>query len=104
MSKSTITPIKPSKQSKLRWKPHAYMKKALKFVLTNSCAGLLLDPGLGKTSISLAAIKILIKEKIIDHAIVIAPLRPCYLVWPKEIEKWEDFKDLSYTILHGKHK
>lgn len=104
MLKSTTTPTKLSKQSKLQWKPHAYQKKALRFVLQNSCAGLLLDPGLGKTGISLAAIKMLIKEKIIDHALVIAPLRPCYLVWPKEIEKWEDFKDLTYTILHGKDK
>ena len=36
-------------------------------------------------------------------ALVIAPLRPCYLVWPKEIDKWDNF-DFSYSILHGKTK
>lgn len=24
--------------------------------------------------------------------------------WPDEIEKWDDFKELSYTIVHGTHK
>lgn len=26
------------------------------------------------------------------------------VTWPDEIEKWEDFSDLSYTIVHGAHK
>jgi hypothetical protein len=36
--------------------------------------------------------------------LIVAPLRVCYSVWPKEIAKWSDFKNLSYTILHGKDK
>lgn len=103
-SKSTITQKKPSKQSKTAWKPHAYQKKAVKFMLQNCCAGLFLDPGLGKTSISLAAVKILLKEKQIDCALIIAPLRVCYSVWPKEIEKWSDFNDIRIKVLHGKDK
>lgn len=104
MSKSTITQKKLSKLSKIAWKPHDYQKKAIKFMLQNSCAGLLLDPGLGKTSITLAAIKVLKKEQLVSKTLIIAPLRVCYSVWPKEIEKWADFKDLSISILHGKNK
>lgn len=104
MSKSMITPKKQSKQSSSAWKPHNYQKKAVKFVLQNCCAGLLLDPGLGKTSIALAAIKVLLKEGVIDNALIVAPKRVCYLVWPKEQKKWIDFKDLDMTILHGKNK
>jgi SNF2 family DNA or RNA helicase len=33
--------------------------------------------------------------------LIVAPLRPMYKVWPDEISKWEDFKDLTYAILHG---
>jgi hypothetical protein len=36
--------------------------------------------------------------------LVIAPLRPAYRVWPKEQEKWEDFKDLRVQVLHGPKK
>lgn len=35
---------------------------------------------------------------------MIAPLRPAYKVWPDEIDKWEEFKDIRYVILHGKDK
>lgn len=37
-------------------------------------------------------------------ALVFAPLRPVYSVWPEEKEKWEDFKDFSVGILHGDDK
>ena len=37
-------------------------------------------------------------------ALVLAPLRPVYSVWPKEAEKWEDFKGMSVGILHDDEK
>lgn len=63
-----------------------------------------LDPGLGKTSITLAAVKVLKKEGFIKRTLIVAPLRVCYSVWPKEVNKWEDFKELTCTILHGSQK
>jgi len=63
-----------------------------------------LDPGLGKTSITLAALKILIKKKLTSKILVIAPLRVCHSVWPAEIKKWKDFKDLKCVVLHGPKK
>lgn len=36
--------------------------------------------------------------------LLVAPLRVCYLVWPKEIEKWKDFNKMTFQILHGKDK
>lgn len=86
------------------YKPHTYQKKAIKFLLGNNAAGLLLDPGLGKTSITLAAIKILKQEKLLKRALIVAPLRVCYSVWPQEIAKWKDFQGLRIQVLHGKHK
>lgn len=35
---------------------------------------------------------------------MIAPLRPCYKVWPDEVKKWADFSELRYTVLHGSSK
>lgn len=86
------------------WKPHGYQKKAVKFVLESAAAGLLLDPGLGKTSITLAALKILKKKKMFGKVLLVAPLRVCYLVWPKEVKKWSDFNGLKMVILHGPNK
>lgn len=95
---------KPLKPSKLDWKPQGYQRKALKFMLQNSCAALFLDPGLGKTSISLAAHKVLLQEKLLHCGLIIAPLRVCYSVWPKELAKWSNFEGMTLAILHGKDK
>ncbi len=37
-------------------------------------------------------------------ALVIAPLRVCYDVWPAERDKWADFGGLTVEVLHGAHK
>lgn len=86
------------------WKPRDYQKKAVKFLLEHAAGGLFLEPGLGKTSATLAAIKYLKSRGLIGKVLLIAPLRVCYSVWPREIEKWDDFKELTYTILHGTDK
>ena len=86
------------------WQPHAYQKKAVKFLLEHAASALFLDPGLGKTSITLAAIKMLKQKKVLDKVLLIAPLRVCYSVWPKEVEKWQDFHGLKVQVLHGSKK
>lgn len=70
-------------------------------MLRQAAAGALLDPGLGKTSVSLALIKILLAKGICKRVLVIAPLRPMYTVWPAERDKWSNFNDLKIHILHG---
>lgn len=86
------------------WKPYAYHKKAVKFLLTHGAAGLFLDPGLGKTSIVLAALKLLLKAKVARKILVIAPLLVAHSTWPGEIEKWADFNNIRAIILHGPDK
>jgi SNF2 family DNA or RNA helicase len=73
-------------------------------MIRQACAGLFLDPGLGKTSISLAAFSILGSKAYVKGMLIIAPLRAVYNVWPNETRKWQDFKDLIVGILHGKDK
>ena len=92
------------KPSSTPWQPHAYQKKAVKFLLEHAASALFLDPGLGKTSITLAAIKLLKQKKVLDKVLLIAPLRVCYSVWPKETEKWTDFNGLRIVVLHGAKK
>lgn len=90
--------------SPVPWIPHAGQKKAVKFLLEHAAGALLASPGTGKSSAVLAAFKILLKKGVAAKMLVVAPLRPVSLVWPREISKWKDFKDLRVAILHGKDK
>lgn len=92
------------RKNSVPWIPHNYQERSMKFKLENPQSGLLLPPGMGKTSISLATFKIRLKKKLVKRALVIAPLRACYDVWPAEICDWTDFKDLGIALLHGAHK
>ena len=87
-----------------RWRPHTFQKRSVKFLLEHANCGLLASPGAGKTSCVLAALKILFEKEYVHRVLLIAPLRPCYTVWPSEIEKWADFNGITYSILHGNDK
>lgn len=100
-SKSMTPSTEPALLSPEKWSPHAYQKRALKFLLQHGAAGLFLPPGLGKTTIVLAALKLLFKEKQISKVLVVAPLRVCFSTWPGEIQKWADFNHLRVQVLHG---
>ena len=101
---SLTAKMKEHKEAAVPWTPWPYQERALKFMLEDAQCGLLLDPGLGKTSITLAAIKILLKKKLMKRALVVAPLRAIYDVWPMEVSDWKDFNDLGVAIAHGGSK
>lgn len=86
------------------WKPHNGQKMAVKFLLEHAAAGLFADPGVGKTSAVYGAFKVLQKKKLAKKMLVIAPLKPCWLVWPLERDKWTDFEHLRIEVLHGPKK
>lgn len=86
------------------WHPWEYQGKALKFMLQHAPDGLLLDPGLGKTSVTLAALKILFKKRLAKRALIVAPLKPMDEVWPFEVSDWKDFRSLGVAIIHGGDK
>lgn len=73
-------------------------------MLEHAAAALFLDPGLGKTAITLGALKILKARGLVNKVLIIAPLRVCYLVWPAEIGQWKDFHGFTYEVLHGPRK
>lgn len=89
---------------KPQWEPHGYQKRAIQFLLSRGAAGLFLEPGLGKTSVTLAAFKVLKEKGLVKRMLVIAPLRVAYNVWPQEITKWAEFDGLRYVVLHGSDK
>lgn len=106
MSHGPTTKKPRSKQSKPAWSDlaHGYQKRGVKFLLGHGAAALLLDPGMGKTSIVLKALAALKKAKTNRKTLIIAPLRVAQLVWPEEPGEWSDLSHLKVTVLHGKHK
>lgn len=85
----------------MSFSPHEYQKRAAAFILGNMHSGLFLDPGLGKTSITLMCLSGLKRCGLPHRALIIAPLRVVYGVWPEEIRKWPCFRHLSLSIVHG---
>lgn len=89
----------------MRWTPYKFQVDAVRFILERGGAGLWLDPGLGKTSIVLAALSALKTERALGRALVVAPLNVVKHTWPNERKKWfEDFGNLRMNILHGDEK
>lgn len=89
----------------MKYEPHSYQKYATDFIERNSIAALLLDMGLGKTSITLTAINNLLFDYFDAHRVlVIAPLRVAKNTWPEEIEKWSHLSNIKYSVVVGTEK
>jgi len=85
------------------WTPHHYQQTAMALAVTRTdgAAAIFADPGLGKTSVSYGVISILKQHGMFKRAWVVAPRRPCKLVWPKERDKWTQFKDFTIAQAMG---
>jgi SNF2 family DNA or RNA helicase len=88
----------------MQYNPHPFQAKAIQMVCSNPGTAMLLDPGMGKTGIALAAHCVLQHHKAIEATLVIVPIRPMYLTWPAEIKKWTQFNHLKVSIVHGTPK
>lgn len=86
----------------MRYEPHDYQQYAIGYIETHPVAAVLLDMGLGKTSITLTALNDLLFDSFEIHkVIVIAPLRVARDTWSAEIEKWEHLSSLIYSVAVG---
>ena len=73
----------------MKFVPHDYQIYAASFIEDNPISALLLDMGLGKTSITLTAINNLLFDSFEVHKVlVIAPLRVARDTWKNEIKKF----------------
>lgn len=86
------------------YKPHPYQETALRLMDDMGSLALLLDPGMGKTSICLEDFRRRYEDVMVTRALVVAPLATCHNVWPQEAKKWYQFRDLEITVLHGKKR
>lgn len=86
----------------MQYNPHDYQQYAINYILTHPIAAVLLDMGLGKTSITLTALDELLFDYFEVHKVlIIAPLRVARNTWSAEIKKWEHLQGLNYSIVVG---
>lgn len=84
------------------YKPHNYQKYAIDFIVKNPIAAILLDMGMGKTSLTLMAIQILMYELFeVSKVLIIAPLRVAKHTWSGEIQKFKELAGLRYSVVVG---
>ena len=86
----------------MQYNPHDYQKYAINYIKSHPVSAVLLDMGLGKTSIALTAINELLYDYFeVQKVLVVAPLRVARSTWPAEIEKWNHLKEIKYTVAIG---
>lgn len=86
----------------MQYKPHDYQKFAVDFIETHPEAAVLLECGLGKTSITLTALNDMMFDRFEVHKVlIIAPIRVCRNSWAAKIEKWDHLKGMTYSLVLG---
>ena len=86
----------------MRYNPHEYQRYATEYIETHPVAAVLLDMGLGKTSITLTALNNLLFDSFkVRRILVIAPRRVARNTWGAEIEKWDHLNSLHYSVAVG---
>lgn len=85
----------------MKYDPHKYQSYATDFIIKNPIAAVFLEMGLGKSVITLTAIKKLFESDTVCRVLVIAPLRVARDTWPAEIKKWDHLKGMRYAVAIG---
>lgn len=88
----------------MKFKPHGYQERAIKFVLDNPYCCLLLDMGLGKTVSTLTAISELIDCCDVRKVLVVAPKKVAESTWSTERDKWDHLSHLKISVVLGTAK
>lgn len=84
------------------YEPHEYQRYAVNFIEEHPVAAVLLDMGLGKTSITLTALNDLLFDSFeIRKVLVIAPLRVARDTWTAEADKWDHLQNLICSVAVG---
>jgi len=86
----------------MKYEPHNYQNYAINYIERHPIAAVLLDMGLGKTSITLTALNELLFDSFKAHRVlVIAPLRVAQDTWPAEADKWDHLQNLICSVAVG---
>lgn len=86
----------------MKFVPHDYQRYCINYIKSHPVSALFLDMGLGKTAITLTAIRdLILDDLLVSKVLVIAPLRVTIETWPNEIKKWDHLSDLDIAVIAG---
>ncbi len=89
----------------MKYVPHNYQQFCIERLLEKPATGLILKPGMGKTSIALTAADQLLYDSFdVSKALVIAPLRVAEDTWSRESAKWDHLRHLRISKVLGSEK
>lgn len=89
----------------MRYEPHNYQKRCIETILNTPKVGLFLEMGLGKSVITLSAIRELRYERFeIEKALIIAPKKVAESTWTTEKDKWDHTQILRISQVLGSEK
>ena len=89
----------------MKFRPHDYQEYCIEYIKTHPVSALFLDMGLGKTAITLTALRdMMLDDLSVSKTLVIAPLRVARDTWPDEVRKWDHLSDLEISVIVGDAK
>ena len=89
----------------MKFEPHPYQQYAIARVISAPALGLFLEPGLGKTVITLTAIRELQCFRwAVARVLVVAPKKVAETTWGTEAAKWDHLKDMTVVSILGSEK
>ncbi len=85
----------------MRYNAYPYQERATQWLLDKPHSLLALDMGLGKSVITLTAIRALIDDCEIEKALVVAPKKVAETTWTSEAGKWDHLRSLRVVKVLG---
>ena len=84
------------------FRPYPYQQRCIDRILEQPVTALFLDCGLGKTAITLMAVRELIYDRFeASRVLVIAPKKVAEATWTTEAARWEQTSDLTFSKVLG---
>jgi SNF2-related domain/Helicase conserved C-terminal domain len=102
MSPSKILTKNSSRALTSAWTPHSWQLEAVRFMVNRPAAGLFIDPGGGKSSITLAAFLVRLNAGRAKKLLIVSKLRIVQFTWGAEITKWRF--PFRHCVMHGPKK
>ena len=86
----------------MRFNPHKYQERAIDFVMETPFCALFLGMGLGKSVITMTALRTLQKDYLdVGKILIIAPKYVALNTWTSECSKWDHLKDTRVALVMG---
>lgn len=85
----------------MRFTPYEYQRNAIRFVREHPRSGLFLDMGLGKSVITLTAIRQLMDDCEVGRTLVVAPKKVAETTWTAEAGKWDHLQCMRVARVLG---